>query len=84
MELYNSGGVYAKDAYEIACRFYDNFFGPPIIVDLRLEPIFWTMIQAGLLAEDGLTEKRSTHLLKRVIHTSQSEGDQTTWTKYFL
>ncbi|KAJ1569510.1 Tar (HIV-1) RNA binding protein 1 [Cladochytrium tenue] len=43
-------------------------------LDLRREPVFWDLVQRGLLSQDFLVEKLSMYLLRRVVSFSEAFG----------
>ncbi|KAJ3030730.1 UNVERIFIED_CONTAM: Tar (HIV-1) RNA binding protein 1 [Siphonaria sp. JEL0065] len=56
-----------------------------IAKDLRSEPLFWTMVQTGLVSGDPVTEKYCLFLLKRVVDFSiKSNGLGNTTSEIFI
>ncbi len=63
---------YRRDSYDILCRFIDDYLNLYKVIDLRLQPKFWEMIQKGLSNGVGIVTKRCSFLLRKCILFSSS------------
>ena len=63
-------------SYAIMSSVADLYFkeSSKTVFQIRYDPVFWSMIQAGLVNIDSLVRKRSLYLLQKVIEMCKDQG----------